>query len=97
MRKNNFIVRSRLREMMKKHTNNEQLVDVCMRVSASMVGFSCENEEDFYKKDRAFMKQLRRIPNQQIDDNPIWLNHRVFQISGPKLIKAVKDDIRDMA
>lgn len=97
MRKNNFIKKSRLRELMKNHTSNEHLMDICMRVSGSMVGFYCSDEEHFYKEDRAFIKKLRRIPNDRIDNNPIWMNYQMFRTEGIKLIRAVKDDIRGMA
>lgn len=97
MKKNYFIRNTRLRQFMRRHTDNEQLIDTCIRVSGSLIGFSCNDETQFYKEDRQFMKKLKSFPNEKIDNNPIWLNHYHARIEGPKLIKLVKEDIRHMA
>ena len=95
MKKNYFIENTRLREYMRRYTSNEHLIDACLRVTMGMIGF--ENSTDnFYKEDRMFMKKFKRLPNDQIDNNPIWCNYIFAQKSGPKLIKAVKDDLRGL-
>lgn len=96
-KRNRFITNSRLRLLMQRHTDNEYLIDTCMYVSGAMVGFQCNNDEDFYKENRQFMKKLKSIPNEQIDNNPIWLDYHFAKVNGPRLIKLVKEDIRHMA
>ena len=95
--KNQFINKSRLREYIRKYTKSEYLVDLCMLASASLIGFYCENEADFYKEDRAFMKKLKRVPNDLIDNCSIWFGNRFARIEGPRIIKLVKEDLRGIA
>lgn len=95
MKKNNFIENTRLREHMRRYTSNEHLIDACLRVSMGMIGF--ENASgNFYKEDRLFIKKFKRLPNDLIDNNPIWYNYQFAQKSGPRLIKMVKEDLRGL-
>lgn len=97
MRKNSFIIRSRLRNYMRKYTNNEYMLDICMRVSGQMVGFICTDENNFYKEDRQFMKNLKKIPNERIDSFALSMQHEYVGKEVKRIIKAVKDDLRNMA
>ena len=89
MRKNSFIIRSRLRNYMRNYTNNEYILDICMRVSGQMVGFICT--------DRQFMKNLKKIPNERIDSFALSIQHEYVGKEVKRIIKAVKDDLRNMA
>jgi len=95
MKKNYFIENTRLREIMRRYTSNEHLIDACLRVSMGMIGFE-NTSGNFYREDRMFMKKFKRLPNDKIDNNPVWINYQFAQKSGPQLIKAVKEDLRGL-
>lgn len=97
MRKNKFITQSRLRTYMKKYTDNEYILDICMRASGQMVGFICTDEKNFYKVDRQFMKKLKQIPNERIDNFALSAQHEFVGKEVKRIIKSVKDDLRSMA
>jgi len=90
------ITNSRLRDVMRKYTSNENLIDICMQASVAMVGFASVAEEDFYKEDRLFMKRVKRIPNDVIDNCTIFLMNRFARVEGPNIIKHVKEDLRSL-
>jgi len=97
MRKNKFITQSRLRSYMKKYTDNEYILDTCMRASGQMVGFICTDDKNFYKTDRQFMKKLKQIPNDRIDNYALSMQHEYISKEVKRIIKSVKDDLRSMA
>ena len=97
MRSNMFIRRSRLRELMKKYTKNEYVLDSCMRASGQMIGFICADEKSFYKTDRQFMKKLKSLSNDQIDNYALGIRHEYVGKEIKRIIKSVKEDLRSMA
>jgi len=48
MKKNYFIENTRLREIMRRYTSNEHLIDACLRVSMGMIGFE-NTSGNFYR------------------------------------------------
>lgn len=97
MRRNTFIVQSRLRTYMKKYTSNEYILNTCMRASGQIVGFICTDDKNFYKADRQFIKKLKQIPNERIDNFALSMQHEYVGKEVKRIIKSVKDDLRSMA
>ena len=97
MRKNKFITKSRLRSYMKKYTDNEYILDTCMRASGQMVGFICTDDNNFYKIDRQFMKKIKRVPNERIDNFALSMQNEYVGKEVKQIIKSVKEDLRSMA
>ena len=97
MRRNIFITQSRLRGYMQKYTDNSYILDTCMRVSGQLVGFSSVETRDFYKEDRQFMKRLRKVSNDRIDNVALTMQHPYVGSEVKRIIKSVKEDLRSMA
>jgi hypothetical protein len=68
-----------------------------MHVSGQLVGFSSVEPDDFYKEDRMFMKRLRRVSNDRIDNVALTMQHPYVGSEVKRIIKSVKEDLRSMA
>lgn len=96
MKKAVWLTKSRLRGIFEKHTDNEHLIDACMRVCGASVGFEAVAPEDFYREDRCFMKRVKRMTSDQIDNSPLWFQYEFARKPGSEIIKQVKVELRDM-
>lgn len=94
MCRSKFMNESRLRKFIEKYTTNKYLQDACMRVCASAVGFKIDDPEDFNKEDRAFLKRVRRMTYEQIDNSSVWYQYEFARKEGRMIIKNVKADLR---